>query len=168
MFRSPLTFTTKTSLLTGFALGVVVYAAGGLLGDYSSDWYHSLVQPEFATANGLNHKIPFIWAALYFLAGVALAAVLRADRGTPWKLAVLVFFGVQTALNWYFTVVFTHHHDLPGSVRVAAGLTAATAVLVSLCANGRVWLASACLLPYLAWCGFATYLASEIARLNAG
>lgn len=168
MFRSPLTFTTRTSILVGLICAIVVYAAGGLLGDYASDWYRGLIQPDLATNYELNRKIPFIWAALYLLDGVALAAVLAIDRGTPWKLAVLTLFGIQTALNLYFTVVFTHHHDLPGAVRVAAGLTAATAVLVSLCANGRVWLATVCLLPYLAWCGFATYLANEIARLNAG
>ena len=168
MSRSPLVFSLRTSVLIGSAFSILVYAAGGLLGDYANDWYRSLRQPEFATAYGLNRKIPFVWAALYLLNGIALAAVLRAERGTVWKLGVLVFFGVQTALNWYFTVAFTHHHDLPGAARVAAGLTATTAVLVALCATGRVWLAGVFLLPYLAWCGFATYLANEVARLNAG
>ena len=155
----------KPALAVGLTIAAVAFFGTSFTGDYSTQWYKNLNRPEPLTPN-LEQAIPFIWGVIYFLTGVALANILAIDRGAIWKCAILILMLIQLILNYSYSVVFTTRQDLPGALTVAASLSAITAIIILLCAARRVPVAVACLLPYLCWATFATYLASEIARLN--
>ncbi len=162
---SPLTFGTKTSILVGLLVAAVAYGGGYLVGDYDTDWYRSLHRPPNLPPE-LERNIPVIWAGLYALAGVGLAAVLWVDRGTIWKLSALLLLVVVQGLNYGYTYVFTIEQDLSRALLIAAALTATVALFLLLTSAARVWLAVACFLPYLGWCAYATLLTSQLAALN--
>ena len=162
---SPLTFGTKTSILVGLLLAAVAFAGSYLVGHYDTDWYRSLQRPATLPPE-LERNIPFIWAGLFALAGVGLAAVLWVDRGTIWKLAALGLLVAMQALNYSYTYVFTAGQDLDRALQIAAGLTATVALFLLLTSAARVWLAVVCYLPYLGWTAYATLLTSQLAALN--
>ena len=147
------------------ALAVAAFYGASFTGDYSSEWYRDLRRPGLLPPE-LERAIPFIWGVIYLLTGLALATVLAADRPRGWRAAVLLLLAVQLALNYSYSIVFTIRHDLPGALWVAAALSAVTGVIILLCGSQRLWISVGCLLPYLVWSTFATYLTSELARLN--
>lgn len=162
---SALTFGTKTSILVGLLVAAIAYTGSYFVGDYNTDWYRSLNRPATLPPE-LERNIPYIWAGLYVLAGVGLAAVLWVDRGTIWKLSALTLLIVVQGLNYGYTHIFTIEQDLNRALLIAAGLTATVAVFLLLTAAARVWLAVVCYLPYLGWCAYATLLTSQLAALN--
>ena len=162
----PLTLRPRPAFTTGVLLAAVAFGGAYFTGDYASDWYRALAKPRDLLPERLEQSIALVWAVLYLLAGVALGAVLAADRRTAWKVFALGLFAAQLGLNYAYSTVFTIHRDLTGAVWVAAGLTAATALLILACASGRVLPAAVCLLPYLAWATYATVVTAAVARLN--
>ena len=163
---SPLTLNRKPAVVIALIYTVATFVGASFTGDYDSEWYRKLARPAILPPT-LERAIPFIWGVIYVLTGVALAAILSANRGTAWKAVTLSLIAVQLVLNYSYSIVFTMHRDLPGALSVAAALSAVTAVLMLLCSAQRLWLPAACLLPYLCWSTFATYLTSEILRLNS-
>lgn len=161
----PLTLRWRPALALGLGLTVAAFAGALFTGDYTTEWYRNLKRPDLLTPQ-LERAIPFVWGALYLLAGVALAGILAARGATAWKAAAIALLALQLLLNYLYSAVFTIRQDLTGAVQVAAALSAVTAVIVVVCAARRLALPVACLLPYLCWSTFATYLAGEIARLN--
>lgn len=162
---SPLTLRRKPAIAIALVYTVATFLGASFTGDYTSEWYRDLARPEILTPT-LERAIPFIWGVIYLLTGVAVAAISIIDRGTAWKAVVLTLILIQLALNYSYSTVFTICHDLPGALAVAAALSATTALIMLICSARRVLLPVACLLPYLCWSTFATYLTSEILRLN--
>ena len=107
-----------------------------------------------------------MWATLYTMMGIALAAILDAPESKSRSRSLILFF-VQLALNFAWSPIFFGG----GMIDVAFLVILAIDVLVimTIIAFWKVRpLAGALLLPYLAWLCVATALNLETGRLNPG
>ena len=80
-------------------------------------------------------------------------------------LAALWLWAIQLALNLAWSVVFFGRRSMGGGLAVIVPLWAAIAGSAA-CAARVAPLASALLLPYLAWTGFAGFLNFRVWQLN--
>ncbi|GAA2408399.1 tryptophan-rich sensory protein [Streptomyces glaucosporus] len=136
--------------------------AGARAVDPDSPWYRSLEKPSWqppAWAFGA------VWTPLYasvaWAGGRALAGVRGGERR-----ALAVGLGVNLALNTAWNRWFFRRRSLGGGVAGTLLLDASNADLIRRTARtDRA--AAAALVPYAAWCAFATVLNADIARRNA-
>lgn len=174
-----------TTVQTGAAAAAGTAASAGT----DSAWYRHLRKPELQPPAAV---FPVVWTVLYADIAVTSAAVrtelqrqtrpglhrrgprvrtvrrpgptpseaARRERGYRRALAL------NLALNASWSWVFFSKHDTALATATAAALTAGSADLARRAAQARP-LHGAALLPYVAWCGFATYLSARIHRLNA-
>lgn len=147
------------------AATVACALAGSLATQPSSRRYRSLDLPDWQPP---TVAFPVVWTALYADLAASSAAALNAyDRAgdTAGRSAYLKAFGTDLALNAAWSVVFWR-------VRKPWAAAAGAAVLTVSAADGarRAGAVNAgtgiALLPYAAWCGFATALSTAIARRN--
>ena len=149
------------------ALAVVPVGVALLLGALATfpnlvPWYAGLAKPSF---NPPDWVFGPTWTTLYALMALACWRVLRLRRETPGRQTALRLYGSQLALNalwsWLF---FAAHWPLGGLIDIVPqwGLVVATTYWF-----GRLdRLAAACLVPLIAWVGFAGLLNFAIWRLN--
>lgn len=141
-------------------------ALGGLASrDVDTPWYRALDKPPFQPP---DVAFPVAWTALYtdlaLTAGHALDRLERAGRtgeATAYRRAFTTNLAVNAAWSW----VFFRWHRLGPAVGVAGLLTVSSADLVRRTARVSTPAAVA-LVPYPAWCAFATVLSADIARRN--
>ncbi len=124
-------------------------------------WYSGLAKPPWTPPNGAFGPA---WTVLYGLMAVSIFRLLSAAESGARRKAVVLFF-VQLALNglwsWSF---FAAHSPAAGLVNI---LLLDMAIMFATAAAARIdRLAGACLVPYLAWVLFATYLNAGIWWLN--
>ncbi|QDP95429.1 tryptophan-rich sensory protein [Microlunatus elymi] len=148
-----------------FVLSAAVVAAAAVAGsvgvDPKSRWYRSLRKPDWqppAQAFGL------VWTPLY--AAIAWSGGRTLSRISPAERSGYVgTFAVNLVLNagwnWLF---FRARSPLAGLVGIAALNVSNAQLIKKTTATDRA--AAAALLPYAAWCGFATALNASIWRLN--
>ncbi len=147
-------------LLTGAATGAVT--AGNI-----ASWYRPLVRPPGAPPDWVFAPV---WTVLYVAMGVAAWRVWRLGAGTPERRRgydALLLWGWQLAINALWPAVFFGLHA------PAAGLAVILALLALIGLTIRAFAridrpAAALLVPYLAWCGYATYLNAGFWWLNRG
>ncbi len=144
-------------LLLCFAIA----AAGGLANSYGlTDWYPALIKPSFNPPNWLFAPA---WTVLYAMIAVAGARlVLSPSQG---KAPAITAFAVQLALNAAWSWVFFYGHAIGAALGVIIALWLAIAATIGL-AWPKDRMASALLIPYLAWVSYATLLNGAIWRLN--
>jgi benzodiazapine receptor len=142
---------------------ILVAAAGGYATSLSvGDWYARLARPP---GNPPNWVFGPVWTVLYILMAWSIWRLLSLPEGTPGRREAIVLFFVQLALNgawsWAFFAARSPTFGLVVIVAlvVAVGLAAAAALRVDRIAG---W----CLLPYLGWVLYATYLNVGIWFLN--
>lgn len=170
LHRTELPSTGRSVLAAVFfaAVTVAVAVGGSLINSSSMDWYDELDKPAF-TPPGATFGI--VWTILYVMIAVSgwlgwRAVATAGDppspslfgRPTPWWI-------VQMALNFAWTAVFFGlQAPLAGLVVIAALIVAVAvdAIVVARASRVAAWL----LVPYLAWCGFATALNVGILVLN--
>ncbi|HYN28705.1 MAG TPA: TspO/MBR family protein [Dermatophilaceae bacterium] len=151
------------------ATGAVVATAvaGGTATDPGGRWYRSLDLPPWqppAPTFGL------VWTPLYADLAVTSAAVatrLAEDDRPRERRAWWAALGVNLALNAGWSALFFRSHRPWLATVGAAALTASSADLARRAGASDPWHRTA-LLPYAAWCGFATLLTAEIWRRNPG
>ncbi|UPV99001.1 tryptophan-rich sensory protein [Halorussus gelatinilyticus] len=132
-----------------------------LTADEVATWYPTLAKPAFTPPSWLFGPV---WTTLYLLMGVALYLVWRSDDGRLRNVALAVFV-VQLVLNAAWTMVFFGAQAILGGLVVILVLLAA--ILATMAAFARIdRRATALLVPYLLWVGFATALNYELWRLN--
>jgi len=132
-----------------------------LTADEVATWYPTLAKPAFTPPSWLFGPV---WTTLYLLMGVALYLVWRSDDGRLRTVALAVF-GVQLVLNAAWTLVFFGSQAIFGGLVVILVLLAT--ILATMAAFARIdRRATALLVPYLLWVGFATALNYELWRLN--
>lgn len=148
--------TAVTTVLTAAAAAV---GSAGVRTDTA--WYDALEKPPWQPP---PIAFPLVWTPLYasiaWGSGRAIASAPPAERGRLWALltADLV---ANTGWNWAF---FARRSPTAG-LAVLTVLNALNAGLVrSAARQDRV--AGRSLLPYAAWCGFATALNASIWRRN--
>ncbi|MGB3740172.1 MAG: TspO/MBR family protein [Pontixanthobacter sp.] len=147
-------FTVPGCVLLGVMSGVVG-------GDADSGWFQSLVKPHLYPA---PMWFGIVWTILYALMGVALALICAA-WGARGRIAALTAFGVQFALNLFWTPVFFGLHQMSVALGIIIAMAVAIAITVVLFWRVRK-LAGALLLPYLAWVLFAATLNFQFLALN--
>jgi uncharacterized protein YbjT (DUF2867 family)/tryptophan-rich sensory protein len=157
-----------TALRNAVVAGTAVAAcavAGSMGTRPGSRWYRSLVKPAWQPP---PVAFPLVWTVLYTdLAATAASTLTTLDRAgdTAGRAAYLRAFGTNLALNAAWSWVFwgARRPDLAAvesAVLSASGLDLARRTLRVSRPGG------AALLPYAAWCGFATVLSAAVARRN--
>jgi len=161
---------TPTSLTKqpGFVLVLCLVAClmVGFLGSQASmaglqGWYQSLNKPSFNPPAWLFAPV---WTALYIMMGVALFQVWQAKSSDSRK-AALASFVTQLFLNGIWSWIFFAWHKLSIAFFEIVALDlaiVATILLFRKVRSSAAWL----MVPYLAWCCFATLLCFSIWRLN--
>jgi tryptophan-rich sensory protein len=151
LFLSPLL------LMLGFFSGA---AAGSGEGNV---WFYGLIKPALYPPPA---TFGIVWSALYLLMGLALAMVITA-RGASGRGLAIGLFVVQFVLNLAWSPVFFGMENIAGGLLLLLVINAA--VLLTLWAFHRVRpLATALLMPYLAWLLFATLLNWQFLQANPG
>ena len=134
--------------------------AGGGAG---SPWFASLNKPSLYPPPA---TFGIVWTILYVLMGFALALIVTA-RGAAGRRMAIIAFVVQLALNLAWTPVFFGAHQITGALILLGVID--VGVLTTLVLFWRVRpVAGALLLPYLAWCLFATVLNWQFLEANPG
>jgi len=126
-------------------------------------WYATLNKPPFTPPSAVFAPV---WTALYFLMGISLFLVWRAEKDAPRRQTALIFFALQLILNTLWSILFFGlHSPLAGLVDIACLWAAIvlTIVLFSRISKTAAWL----LVPYLLWVSFATLLNASILVLNS-
>lgn len=124
-------------------------------------WYAGLAKPSF---NPPNQVFGPVWTLLYTLMAIA-AWLVRKRPDSRLRRAGLIWFGIQLAVNFLWSIVFFRFHQI--------GLAMAEIVLLWVAVAGTMLLffrvskpAGWMFLPYLAWVSFASVLNFAIWRLN--
>ncbi|MGI8879063.1 MAG: TspO/MBR family protein [Jatrophihabitans sp.] len=157
--------TTRTYLATGAACAVTAAVGGVAGGGADSRWYRRLDKPAFQPPPQI---FPIVWTALYADIAACTAQALdrlAADGRTDEAAALRRALAVNLVLNGSWTWVFFRWHRLAASVGVAAALAGSSADLTRRVGSASP-VAGVTLLPYAAWCGFATVLSGSIWRRN--
>lgn len=144
-------------LFLGFFSGAVAGSGDG------NPWFMELVKPSLYPP---PQVFGIVWSALYVLIGLALAMVITA-RGAPGRGIAIAVFGVQLLLNLAWSPMFFGAHQMLAALVLLVVLDAAIIVTVVLFRRVRP-LAAGLMLPYLAWCLFATLLNWQFLQANPG
>ena len=144
-------------LFLGFFSGAVAGSGDG------NPWFMELVKPSLYPP---PQVFGIVWSALYVLIGLALAMVITA-RGAQGRGIAIAVFGVQLLLNLAWSPMFFGAHQMPAALVLLVVLDAAIIVTVVLFRRVRP-LAAGLMLPYLAWCLFATLLNWQFLQANPG
>jgi translocator protein len=148
-------FVVPLVLLLGFASGQVAGSAA------NNPWFEALAKPGIYPPPA---AFGIVWSILYVMMGVALAMVCAA-WGARWRPYAIVGFGLQFVLNLGWSPVFFAVHDMALALAILIAMDVAIVATIWLFWRVRreaAWL----LLPYLAWCLFATVLNWQFLQLN--
>ena len=147
---------------------VLIMFIGGLIGsstnDWKDGWYKTLT---LSSLTPLGWVFGQVWTVLYIMIGFALWRIW--ERYNHYKNIKLVggLFAAQMLLNWAWPIVFFAFHQLLASFVIILLLVPVLVALVFV-----LWredkTAAIALMPYTAWCGFATYLSGAAYFLNNG
>ena len=153
------------TLATVSAAVAATAVAGSLLTDPDSAWYRSLRKPTWQPPAS---AFPIVWTGLYAIIAVATtAAITEAEEAGDLEKAAGLrrSLAVNLPLNAAWSGIFFRSRNLPAATLGAAALAASSADLARRAAatgSGK----AVGLGLYAAWCGFATALSAELARLN--
>jgi tryptophan-rich sensory protein len=124
-------------------------------------WYQTVHKAALSPPDWLFAPV---WVALYTLLGIALWRLWR-RRGDARGRRALIVFLLQLAGNYSWSFVFFGMRQFTAAFLLLLAIDLLTMACMLRCwwLDRKVtWL----LAPYLAWIGFATYLAFEVMRLN--
>jgi benzodiazapine receptor len=125
-------------------------------------WYAALNKPWFNPPNAIFGPV---WTLLYALMAIAAWLVWKAPGKSALRTAALRIFWLQLFLNFAWSWIFFHQHQLAGALLEIAVLW--LAILAATILFLRVTrLAAWLMLPYLGWVAFAAVLNFAIWRLN--
>jgi tryptophan-rich sensory protein len=148
-------FLVPLVLLLGFASGQVAGSAA------SNPWFAALDKPGIYPPPA---TFGIVWSIMYVLMGVALAMVCAA-WGARWRPYAIVAFVLQFALNLAWSPVFFASHDMALALAILIAMD--VAIVATIWLFWRVRRAAAWLmLPYLAWCLFASVLNWQFLQMN--
>ena len=149
--------------LAGFlAASATVASLGGLAtADAVGTWYPALAKPAWTPPAAVFGPV---WTVLY--TGMAIAAWRVWDHhGWAGARGALTAYGVQLAVTCAWSPIFFGAHQIGIGLAVILALDAA--VLATILAFGCLdRTAAVILVPYLAWCLYATTLNAGILALN--
>ncbi|MBU1292880.1 tryptophan-rich sensory protein [Patescibacteria group bacterium] len=144
---------------------IALSLSAGFIGSFATagsieTWYTTLTQPSWTPPNWIFGPV---WTTLYVLMGTAAYLVSR-SKGVR-KVFTLWFFVAHLVVNTLWSIVFFGLHELLLAVLVIVLLDVLILILIRL-----FWkhshIAAYLLLPYLAWCLYATSLSIGLLVLN--
>ena len=150
-------FVVPGILFLGFFSGALANSGPGNV------WFFDLVKPSLYPP---PQVFGIVWSALYVLIGIALALVITA-RGAPGRGLAIGAFVAQLLLNLAWSPVFFGAHQMLAALVLLAVLDLAIVITIVLMRRVRP-LAAWLMLPYLAWCLFATLLNWQFLEANPG
>ena len=142
-------------LFLGFFSGQVAGSGAG------NPWFMELTKPSLYPP---PQVFGIVWSILYVVIALALAMVVTA-YGAPGRRNAIIAFAVQLALNLAWSPLFFGAHQLVPALVLLVVLDLAIVLTVLLFRRVRP-LAAVLLLPYLAWCLFATVLNWQFVAAN--
>ncbi|MEV0248972.1 TspO/MBR family protein [Nocardia sp. NPDC050712] len=146
-----------TALLTSAAAGVGSIAGQGT----RSAWYRTLRKPGYQPPAPV---FPIVWTILY--ADIAVSSAYAADQADRAdRAAYLRALAANLAVNGAWSWIFFRAHR-PGAAALTAGALAAGSADLAQRTRRLDRRAGTALLPYAAWCLFATVLSADIWRRN--
>ena len=152
---------SRTLARVGGAVAATAVVGSLASRDTSNEWYRTLRKPRIQPPAAV---FPAVWTTLYV--GITASATATLERAEPetarsYRRALATNLVLNASWSW----VFFKLHRLGPAVGVAAALTASSGDLAR-----RSWdverRAGWALVPYAAWCGFATVLSAAIWRRN--
>jgi translocator protein len=124
-------------------------------------WYRTLDKPAYVPPNVV---FPVAWTALYGdIAATGAATIDRLEPGR--RRGYLIALGANLVLNAGWSWMFFGWRKLGPSALAAAALTVSSADLARRTAREAPG-AGLALVPYPAWCAFATVMSTDIWRRN--
>lgn len=167
---------TPDTALRNLAITGAAVAATAVVGSMAtkpnSRWYRSLDLPAWQPPKS---AFPIVWTLLYAdIAASAAAALTGIDRNNEGhepgrapdaRRRYLAALGTNLTLNAGWSVLFWRGRSPGWAALESAALTASGGELVRQTARVNR-LAGGALVPYVAWCGFATVLSAAIHRRN--
>jgi len=150
-------FVVPGILFLGFFSGQLAGSGPG------NPWFDELVKPAIYPP---PQVFGIVWSLLYVMIGFALVLVITA-RGAPGRRMAMIAFAVQLLLNLAWSPLFFGAQQMLPALVLLVVLDLAIVVTVVLFRRVRP-LAAALLLPYLAWCLFATLLNAQFLQANPG
>lgn len=142
-------------LLLGFVSGAVSGSGAG------NPWFMGLTKPSLYPPPA---TFGIVWSLLYLVMGLALAMVVTA-RGASGRALAVGLFVLQLLLNLAWSPLFFAMHQISFALYLLVALD--LAVVLCLAAFWKVRpLAALLLVPYLAWCLFATALNWQFLAAN--
>lgn len=162
------------NLLTTTAQTVAAAVAGSIATSkgVDSDWYQRLEKPDFQPP---PTAFPIAWTLLYADIAVTSASVqteLAEQQRRGWadaerqERAYRRALTLNLLLNAGWSYTFFAKKDTGSATLVATALTVSSADLIRRAGSAGRGQALA-LVPYAAWCGFATVLSAKIHQLNS-
>ena len=168
----------KLNNFAKLATGVVISELAGVIGSVFTapsipTWYAGIVKPTF---NPPAWVFGPVWTTLFAFMGIAVSLVYIKDekkalsevegrRLKRGKRVALTLFGIQLALNIFWSIIFFGLHS-PGAALFEIVFLwlaiVATIIAFSKISKPAAWL----LLPYILWVSFAMYLNYSIYALN--
>lgn len=148
-------------------ISVVICEAIGLLGSVVTfpsipTWYVTLHKPTFTPPNWLFGPV---WSMLFVLMGVAVYQIWKKGIKTKKAKRVVQIFGMQLALNFFWSLLFFGMHS--PILALLDILILWFAILWTLLSFAKIdKLAAWLMTPYLAWVSFASVLNLFIVKLN--
>ncbi len=137
-----------------------VGALAGILTQNSMEAYEALTKPPLTPPSIV---FPIVWGVLFLLMGIGAARIYLSDK--PGRKRALVIFGIQLAVNFFWSLLFFNLQALGFSFILLNGLwILIILMIVSFWKVDR--LAALLQIPYLLWVTFAGYLNLAIWLLN--
>lgn len=150
-------FVVPGILFLGFFSGQLAGSGPG------NPWFDDLVKPAIYPP---PQVFGIVWSILYVMIGFAFALVITA-RGAPGRRSAMIAFAVQLLLNLAWSPLFFGAQLMVPALVLLVVLDLAIVVTVVMFRRVRP-LAAALLLPYFAWCLFATLLNAQFLQANPG
>ena len=150
----PLVIALALPLLTGGLAALISRSKMGL--------FDTVSKPPLSPPAWL---FPVAWTVLYVLMGVASYRVFTARAGSAEKNRALLFYGIQLAFNFFWTLIFFNLGAYWFAFVWLVALLALIAV-TTVKFYGIDRPAAYLMLPYLLWVTFAGYLNLGIALMN--
>lgn len=149
-------------LVVALILPLVTGGLASLLSRGRMDLFETVEKPPLSPPAWL---FPVAWTILYVLMGVASYRVFTARAASAEKNRALLFYGIQLAFNFFWTLIF---FNLGAYWFAFVWLAALLALIVVTTVKfyGIDRPAAYLMLPYLLWVTFAGYLNLGIALLN--
>ena len=141
--------------LIGFVLGS--------LSDFGlTSWYSALSKSPLTPP---NITFGIVWPILYTLLGIAAHLLHTSSISARFPHMTKRCFDIQILLNWSWTPLFFHFHQVGWSLACLFAIIALSIIVIVSCYKRCRTISLLCI-PYVAWCCFASYLTLFILQHN--